>query len=632
MPNAVPTRPPSPATSAAVPRVSGQICGSSDECENGACGYELFDLESDKICCPSNEVERIPNRQSDGKTYCTGQGVGDACGSNTQCSSGVCLAGICLTDKQRIGEACDSLDDNDCLNGACGFAKFDTSSDMICCPSNETQRIPNRQRDGKIYCTGQALGEACGASGQCSSGICEENICVDEASASPTAAPSTPLIDTAQPSSATQTTPDPTSSSTVQQTGQLGNTNQGTDFWVLETPTFTCGNDTFAIAIANPSDEVANIVIENPATSTSTSLAIPAGNLTNTRFPCKAIAGLGNTIGFRPVYRIRSNVNVVAYAFVEYGANSDASLLVPVHSLGLRYHVGSYKHPTNSLDAIMGAVAVEEDTTISIFDASGDLVDGAVTLEQGQVLQRRQAADMTGWSIVADKPVAAFSGNVCTSVGDGFAGCDALYEQLLPEESLASAYVACPTLTRPIGCEGSSCAPDIFRYVAVEDDTTITLEGDVTSETQTINKGEFFEITTADPHTVNSDKPLYVFQYLISRESGFPIAQDGDPAMTQLIPVDQFLPEYTFLTVPGSVSNFINVVVEVGTSLTLDGTETIEDCIDAGALDGTDYCCARIPVDAGVHTISAERAFGLVVSGFVINGSYAYAGGAGFNW
>jgi len=52
-------------------------------------------------------------------------------------------------------------------------------------------------------------------------------------------------------------------------------------------------------------------------------------------------------------------------------------------------------------------------------------------------------------------------------------------------------------------------------------------------------------------------------QYLISRESGFPIAEDGDPTMTQPIPVDQFLMEYTFLTVPGSDTNVINGVVPV---------------------------------------------------------------------
>jgi len=69
MPSSVPTQSPLPAPSAAVSLLSGQICESSDECENGACGHEFFDLESDKICCPSNAVERIPNCQHDGKIY-----------------------------------------------------------------------------------------------------------------------------------------------------------------------------------------------------------------------------------------------------------------------------------------------------------------------------------------------------------------------------------------------------------------------------------------------------------------------------------------------------------------------------------------------------------------------------------
>lgn len=373
----------------------------------------------------------------------------------------MCLAGICLADKQAAGEACDPLDNKDCINGVCGFAKFDTSSDMICCPSNETQRIPNRQRDGRIYCTSQDIGEACGANKQCTSGNCEENICVaEEATTAPSPYPSKEVTSEFPAPTPDQTTPDPTSMQNAPQTDPLGSgsTNQGTDVWVLETPTFSCGNNHFAIAVANPSNETADVVIENPVTGSNKILSIASGNLTNTLFPCNAIAGTGSSIGERPVYRISSSVNVVAYAFVEFGANSDDSLLLPSQSLGTKYRIGSYKHPTNSLDAIMGAVAVEDGTSVSFFDASGALVGSRVVLDKGQALQRRQTDDMTGWSIESDKLVAAFSGNVCTSVGDGFAGCDALYEQLLPEESLASSYVACPTLTRPIGCEGSSCA------------------------------------------------------------------------------------------------------------------------------------------------------------------------------
>ena len=230
----------------------------------------------------------------------------------------------------------------------------------------------------------------------------------------------------------------------------------------------------------------------------------------------------------------------------------------------------------------------------------------------------------------ADKVVVAVSGNACTSVGNGLAGCDALYEQLLPEEALASAYIACPTLTLPFGCEESACAPNIFRYIATQDDTTVALDGSVTSEAFTLDQGGFFEFLTADPHIVSSNKPLYVFQYLISRESGFPVAENGDPAMTQLIPVDQFLDDYTFLTVPGSGPNFLNVVAPVGVSLVLDVTAVTEECITVGTFGGTEYCCVIISIGEGTHTMSGDLNFGVLVSGFIINGLYAYVGGAGF--
>jgi hypothetical protein len=92
-----------------------------------------------------------------------------------------------------------------------------------------------------------------------------------------------PVTSTAAPPTSV-TSPDLTTSPTVAMGGVPGSSNQGNDFYVLETPTFTCGKNSFAIAVANPSDEPANVVIENPGSSTSTSITIPAGNLTNTRF------------------------------------------------------------------------------------------------------------------------------------------------------------------------------------------------------------------------------------------------------------------------------------------------------------------------------------------------------------
>jgi hypothetical protein len=176
----------------------------------------------------------------------------------------------------------------------------------------------------------------------------------------------------------------------------------------------------------------------------------------------------------------------------------------------------------------------------------------------------------------------------------------------------------------------AECAPDIFRYVATEGDTL--LQVDFADEiTPTLSEslaggGAFVEITTASPHVVISSKPLYAFQYLLSRSSGFPVAVNGDPAMVQMIPVTQYLDEYFFLTPESSDPNHINLILPADgtTSLSLDGNPISPSCTNAGL----SYCCARLQVSAGVHSVSADEPFGLLVSGYVTNGSYMYAGGA----
>jgi hypothetical protein len=74
--------------------------------------------------------------------------------------------------------------------------------------------------------------------------------------------------------------------------------------------------------------------------------------------------------------------------------------------------------------------------------------------------------------------------------------------------------------------------------------------------------------------------------------------------------------------------SFINVVIPVGATLTLDGVTVTETCPPAGSVDGIEYCCLRVIVEGGAHRISSDRGFSLMVSGFHFGVSYVYTGGA----
>jgi hypothetical protein len=74
-------------------QVDGELCDDNDDCLNSACRFEMFNMMSDMICCPSNMTEHIITNFQ-GSFYCMGQVVGNPCGTNMLCASGGCVNGL----------------------------------------------------------------------------------------------------------------------------------------------------------------------------------------------------------------------------------------------------------------------------------------------------------------------------------------------------------------------------------------------------------------------------------------------------------------------------------------------------------------------------------------------------------
>lgn len=381
------------------------------------------------------------------------------------------------------------------------------------------------------------------------------------------------------------------------------------------------------VAVANPDHVQANVVIDHAASLTSTPLTVAAGDLQTATFPCtSSISDLLTTTN--SVYHLTSDVGVVVYIFIPLldVYSNDATLVLPTPTLGTRYKVASYINTLNGYGSYFNIVAVENGTTIQVFDTTNAIVGAPITINQGQLFQRIVGAtDFTGWSIVTDKPVAVFTGTGCTAVGTSTGACDTLMEEILPESALSSQYVVCPTLSRPIGCSAASCSPDLFRYVATADNTIVTLSGSTTSIQTVLNRGQFYELQTNDPHTVTADHPLYVFQYLISELSGNPVPLTGDPSLINVTPLSLYQSGYSFLTPTSFQFDFINIAAPVGTSFSLDGVALVPfTCTSVGFVGTIEYCCGLVPVPDGVHHIVADKPFGLTVTGFDQYASYGY--------
>jgi len=432
--------------------------------------------------------------------------------------------------------------------------------------------------------------------------------------------------------------------------------------------------------------------------------------------------GSGTCLSSR-AYRVTSNFPVIAYQFnpldnVEVFSN-DASLLVPVDSLDGVYRVLGWpqqysavdnpdgEHP-NEIRAFMTIVGTAPDTTVTVVPTA-DVVPGGPLRERlpaGTPLRFRLGpfdvfnletgsflADFTGSTVIADKPVAVFSGTECSNVpfwrtsAELVRACDHLEEQLFPVSSAGQSYVLSrtPQRTEAVAQAGArvASAPTVeyFRVLnpgsgRVRVTTTLPERMEVPDGptlTFDLEPGAFRDLRAESDFLLRGDGRLIVGQLLAGQgTTGIPFTlPGGDPSLLIVPPVEQWRSNYVFLTPGRYAFDFVQIVARpearifLGDGLHETPVDGFSDCTRArsdGCIDTARRSCPpptyvtwrcqlsfpRIVEgerDAlatvlpgrqgdGVHTVRAEGPPGgppepvmVLVSGFDLRVSYAYAGG-----
>jgi hypothetical protein len=150
-----------------------------------------------------------------------------------------------------------------------------------------------------------------------------------------------------------------------------------------------------------------------------------------------------------------------------------------------------------------------------------------------------------------------------------------------------------------------------------------------------LQDGAYVTFPSTESFEIIADGPFLVGHYMIGSnypghvkncknpdtktESGI-----GDPALTLAVPMQQYLKEYTVLTPPGYLENYINIIAPAGADVTVDGQPLNVVLKQVGALQ---WGIARVKVSTGVHTIKGKKKFGLTSYGYDCDVSYAYPGG-----
>jgi hypothetical protein len=258
---------------------------------------------------------------------------------------------------------------------------------------------------------------------------------------------------------------------------------------------------------------------------------------------------------------------VVAYQHSPIGAQAtnDASMLLPEHALKQDHIVASYKDGLGSLSQLLLGDRQRRQHHRQLDPAQNTLAGAGVPAVNanatGQVVMNRfdtmevrapNSGDLSGTFVSADKPIWVVGAVNCVNVPTGVTFCDHIEEQMLPLDYWGKKYVGAHSPKR--GTE-----KHYWRVYGGENGTVVTTNPVQPGTPLNLNKGQWVELAIANNTSFifESDKPFLPVQYLAGTNGG---AGTGDPAMYQMIPVEQFLDSYAFVTGTGYTQHYAQII------------------------------------------------------------------------
>jgi hypothetical protein len=408
----------------------------------------------------------------------------------------------------------------------------------------------------------------------------------------------------------------------------------------------------------------------------------------------------------RRAFRITSDVPIIAYQFNPLdNANvfsNDASLLKPVEAVGgaSRYVVVGWPQTIAEDDSpdhnfglhlrnFVTIVGTRAATGVTIKTTADIVAGGAVKgtkqgdtltfhLEPFEVLNLESGAfgaDFTGSIIDASGPVIVFSGSEASdaphwnAIAERSCCADHLEEQLDPARTAGRRFVVghSPNRSRAVFASGATAIgpfdePEYARFVAVAEGPVhvrTSLPGP-DGDFYVTGPGGFREIVYHEDFSIETDGAVHVSEVQVSQEgAGIPRGYPGgDPSLLIVPPIEQFRPDYVFLTPDKYAFDFFTVLAPKDTLLLLDGAPPDADACEkvfvapakspvTGTVLSAGYdvwkCQLSFPIfdplatsgtqlkpgrqNDGVHRLQANRPVGLIAYGFDSFVSYAYAAG-----
>ncbi|WP_338770336.1 gliding motility-associated C-terminal domain-containing protein (plasmid) [Bernardetia sp. ABR2-2B] len=348
---------------------------------------------------------------------------------------------------------------------------------------------------------------------------------------------------------------------------------------------------------------------------------------------------------------VEADDNVSVYALHTSESSSDATVIYPVNTLGKKHYALTQKANGDPIIATLGElsaaqfniIATEDNTSVEITPTAeteqGNLPHipftillnrGESYLVQAKYFLEGEDGDLSSSKISATRPIAVFSGNIRSRVGDNQFGSNHHYEQLPSTERWGRSFITVPDVvnTSPSILRRF----DLFKIIAQSDGTLINISGDPSSPIS-LNEGEFYQFRTLGDNTprfIEASKPILV-GHLATSDYDASSSNRGDSHFTLLSPNGQTIKNINF----DAMSTFrideyhLKVITKTGNinNILLDGANTLSFI----PIVGTNYSYARSVLTSGVHNLnnssSANEGFIAYVYGHGLAESYGYSVG-----
>ena len=233
------------------------------------------------------------------------------------------------------------------------------------------------------------------------------------------------------------------------------------------------------------------------------------------------------------------------------------------------------------------------------------------------------SSDLTGTTIVSNKPVAVFGGNECAYAGE-CPFCDHMFEQIRPLKSWGYRYNIAPTYKVPV------VSTDLVKFYATEDGTEISISGGLPIS---LNALQSYVIDAGSALFVESNKPIHVSQYLKGSTCNTP-AGEIDPLMMDVIPENQYTSKFLFGTSSYGryARHFATIFIENGEegSVRLNGAPPTFLAPHPTAVPGSGFSIGYVQLN-GNRSYTLESLTGARMSvyayGYGVEEAYGYTAG-----